>query len=295
MGILWVLVGRQQSDSRNTCIDRKIFLHSSAKTSPRSASSAYVGARVSHAKKRGRLLHPPRDSRAAIFCASRLQGSWQHNLRGGRNQHPVVLVIEAFNVVLPEVAAGLDLHNHEGYLAGVVQAMDLPQLDEYGRVLLQQGTVRDRAPRHQGQALHSDNGVIRMERQRNSQRLSPPFRTHQLAFMRARKLQHEKTLRRLPRNAVFAEETFATLAQIPFSLPYAMLHLYTNPHDKDFCLVVIADFLNKYGSRKVKSMLPKLAFFTPDMPLRLAQKLERASADALTFTTSRGHTTAWAV
>jgi hypothetical protein len=29
-------------------------------------------------------------------------------------------------------------------------------------------------------------------------------------------------------------------------------------------------------------------------PLRLAQKLERASADGLTFTTSRGHTAAWA-
>jgi len=59
--------------------------------------------------------------------------------------------------------------------------------------------------------------------------------------------------------------------------------------------VVIVDFLNKYGSRKVKGMLPKLAFFTPDMPLRLAQKLERASADGLTFTTSGGHTAAWAV
>lgn len=43
------------------------------------------------------------------------------------------------------------------------------------------------------------------------------------------------------------------------------LHGYTNPRDKDFVRVVVADFLNKYGSRKVEGMLPKIAFFAPDI------------------------------
>lgn len=43
------------------------------------------------------------------------------------------------------------------------------------------------------------------------------------------------------------------------------LHGYTNPRDKDFVQVVVADFLEKYGSRKVEGMLPKIAFFAPDI------------------------------
>ena len=43
------------------------------------------------------------------------------------------------------------------------------------------------------------------------------------------------------------------------------LHGYTNPRDKDFVRVVVADFLNRYGSRRVEGMLPKIVFFASDI------------------------------
>ncbi len=43
------------------------------------------------------------------------------------------------------------------------------------------------------------------------------------------------------------------------------LHGFTNPRDKDFVRLVVSDFLEKYASKKVEGMLPKLAFFAPDI------------------------------
>ena len=43
------------------------------------------------------------------------------------------------------------------------------------------------------------------------------------------------------------------------------LHGYSNPRDIDFIRAAVADFLKRYGNRKVGGILPKLAFFAPDV------------------------------
>lgn len=43
------------------------------------------------------------------------------------------------------------------------------------------------------------------------------------------------------------------------------LHGYSNPRDEDFIRATVADFLERYGDKKVDGRLPKLAFFAPDI------------------------------
>jgi hypothetical protein len=43
------------------------------------------------------------------------------------------------------------------------------------------------------------------------------------------------------------------------------LHGYSNPRDIDFVRSVVADFWDKYGTRRVENKLPKLAFFAADI------------------------------
>jgi len=70
------------------------------------------------------------------------------------------------------------------------------------------------------------------------------------------------------KNEVLPEVVYAYSLEAAINKGYLKrikLHGYTNPRDKDFVRVVVADFLEKYGSRKVEGMLPKIAFFAPDI------------------------------
>ena len=70
------------------------------------------------------------------------------------------------------------------------------------------------------------------------------------------------------KNEVLPEVVYAYSLQSAINKGYLKkikLHGYTNPRDKDFVRVVVADFLGKYGARKVEGMLPKIVFFAPDI------------------------------
>jgi hypothetical protein len=43
------------------------------------------------------------------------------------------------------------------------------------------------------------------------------------------------------------------------------LHKYSNTRDKEFVRAVVEHFWNKFGERRLEGMLPKLAFFSPDI------------------------------